>query len=271
MNDKIFDGKAESLIIKKEVKDYLKKKNVSPTLGIIQVGDDKLSKIFIREKIKFAKDIGVAVVYHQFEEGYPYLKEEIERFNEDNNIDVFLVQLPLVGLNDKTILDNVSPTKDIDCLTSTNYTKLLSGKYAYSPGVYYAFLYIFKKCKLPKSAHILVIGSGFVGFPISDYLIQNKYNVTVLDKYAEKGDISNFSKLSDMVIFTAGVSSVIKKDDVKKGSFLINIGQSANFDGSVSGGIDDDCIEKSSFFVPSRGGIGPLTVAMLFKNLCNIF
>jgi methylenetetrahydrofolate dehydrogenase (NADP+)/methenyltetrahydrofolate cyclohydrolase len=271
MNKKIFDGRAEALIIKEEINSYLKKKNISPTLGIIQVGDDRFSNIFIREKIKFAQDLGINIVYQKLDKGYNNLVAEIEKFNKDANIKAFLVQLPIVGLEDTVVLDNISPDKDIDCLTKTNYTKLLSGEYIFSPGVYSAFLYIFKKCKLPKSSHILVIGSGFVGLPISNYLIQNKYNVTVLDKYAEKGDIINFSKLSDMVIFTAGVSSVIKKNDIKEGSFLINIGQSANFDGSISGGIDEDCIEKSSLFVPSKGGIGPLTVAMLFRNLCNIF
>ncbi|MHB8362419.1 MAG: tetrahydrofolate dehydrogenase/cyclohydrolase catalytic domain-containing protein, partial [Patescibacteria group bacterium] len=207
----------------------------------------------------------------KLDKGYNKLVAEIEKFNKDANIKAFLVQLPIVGLEDTAVLDNISPDKDIDCLTKTNYNKLLSGDYTFSPGVYLAFLHIFKKCNLPKKSHILVIGSGFVGLPISNYLIQNKYNVTILDKYAEKEDISKFAKLSDMVIFTAGVSSMIKKEDVKEGAFLINIGQSANFDGSISGGIDEDCISKSSFFVPAKGGIGPLTVAMLFRNLCNIF
>ncbi len=271
MNNKIFDGKVESLSIKEEIRGYINSNNISPTLGIIQVGDDKLSNIFIREKIKFAQDVGVKIVYHKFEKGYNKLLDAINQFNNDIKIDAFIVQLPLVGLSDNTVLDNISPNKDIDCLTSINYNKLILGESLFYPGVYSAFLYIFKKCKLPKSSHILVIGSGFVGLPISNYLVRNKYNVTVLDRYAKQNDISKFSKLSDMIVFTAGVSNVIRKDDVKEGSFLINIGQSANFDGSISGGIDNNAISKSRFFVPSKGGIGPLTVAMLFKNLCNIF
>jgi methylenetetrahydrofolate dehydrogenase (NADP+)/methenyltetrahydrofolate cyclohydrolase len=265
--DKIFNGKIESLKIKEElIKSLYNKKR---TLGIIQLGDDRMSNIFIKEKIKFAKDINVNIVYQKLESGSKQLESYINKFNEDENIDAYLIQLPLLGIKDSSyFLNKIDPKKDIDCLTIVNYSNLLIGNYKLSPGVYSAFIYIFDKLKLDKSANILIVGGGFVGTSIANYLIRNKYNITLLDKYSK--DLKAFSRKSDMVIFCAGIGDILEKNDVKENSILINIGASANLDGTFSGGISESTIDKSKFFVPVKGGIGPMTVAMLFNNLISI-
>jgi methylenetetrahydrofolate dehydrogenase (NADP+)/methenyltetrahydrofolate cyclohydrolase len=266
--NKLFDGKKEALIIKDIIK-----KNISDrvlTLGILQIGDDYMSNIFIREKMKFAKEVGININYQKIQKSdSTTLDYYIDKFNSDNNINAYLIQLPLVGIKDKNyFLEKINKDKDIDCLTSINYAKVLLGNYTFAPGVYLAFRYIFKKLNVDKSSNILIVGGGFVGRSIANYLILEKYNVFIVDRYIE--DISLYSKLSDVIIFSAGVSNVIKKQDIKDNSILINIGASANLDDTFEGGISEDTIDKAKFFVPIKGGIGPMTIAMLFKSLSEI-
>ena len=267
--NKIFDGKKESLAVRDKLKRYFEKFDISPTLGIIQVGDDKLSNIFISEKMKFAKYIGVNVELKKFPSGFKNLETEIDNYNRDDKIDAFLLQLPLIGIsNSKRYLEKIDYKKDIDALTGYNYSKVLLGEYKVAPGVFLAFKYIFEKLNVENNFHILIVGEGFVGRLILNYLSLYKFNITIVDKFAE--DISKYSKVADVIIFTAGVSLVISKDDIKKGAYCINIGASADFSGKVLGGISDDVIDIAGFFVPSIGGIGPMTVAMLFSNLKEI-
>ncbi|MCL4392757.1 bifunctional 5,10-methylenetetrahydrofolate dehydrogenase/5,10-methenyltetrahydrofolate cyclohydrolase [Patescibacteria group bacterium] len=264
--NKIFDGKKESLIIREQLKEYFEKFDVSPTLGIIQVGDDRLSNIFINEKIKFAKYIGVNVELKKFPSGFENLETEIDNYNKDDNIDAFLLQLPLVGIrNSKIYLEKIDYKKDIDCLTGYNYSKVLLGEYKVAPGVFLAFRYIFEKLNIENKVHILIVGEGFVGRLIINYLSLYKFNITIVDKFV--GDISKYSKYADVIVFTAGISFLISKNDIKKGAYCINIGASADFSGKVFGGISNDVIDIAGFFVPSVGGIGPMTVAMLFQTL----
>lgn len=267
--NKVFDGKKSALYFEKSLSHYFSKLDKSPTLGIIQVGDDRLSNIFINEKIKFAKKIGVNINLKKFSEGFKGLDKEIIIFNKDPNISAFLLQLPLVGIkNSKMFLEKIVPTKDIDCLVSTNYSKALMGDSIITPGVFTAFRYIFEKLNIPKDSHILIIGGGFVGKLILNYLSDRKFNVTIVDKFVSQ--ISEYSKSSDVIISSANVSSIVSRKDVKDGGYFINIGAASNFDGKIMGGITDDVIDKAKFFVPSIGGIGPLTVAMLFYNLKSI-
>ena len=266
--NKLFDGKKEALAVKDIIKKNIAGRSL--TLGIIQVGDDHMSSVFIREKMKFAKDVGVNINYKKIQAGESIeLDFYIDKFNNDKDIDAYLVQLPLIGIENKNdFLEKIHPDKDIDCLTSSNYSKLLLGDYIFAPGVYLAFRYIFEKLNVDKSSNILVVGGGFVGRSIANYLILGKHNVSVINRYVE--DVFLYSKFSDVIIFSAGVSNVIKKENVKDNSILINIGASANLDGTFEGGISEDTIDKSRFFVPVKGGIGPMTVAMLFKSLSEI-
>ena len=266
--NKLFNGKKESLIIKDIIKKNIADRSL--TLGIIQVGDDHMSNVFIREKMKFAKDVGVNIKYQKIQAAdYEKLDYYIDEFNNNKDINAYLAQLPLIGIdNENYFLEKIKTSKDIDCLTSSNYSRLLLGDYIFAPGVYLAFRYIFEKLNVAKSVSILIVGGGFVGRSIANYLILEKYNVSTIDKYVE--NISQYSEFADVIIFSAGVSNLINSENIKNHSILINIGASANLDGTFEGGISEDTIEKSSFFVPIQGGIGPMTVAMLFKNLSEI-
>ncbi len=260
--NKIFDGKKESLKVKEDLKNRLKK---NLNIGIIQLGDDANSNIFIRQKINFAKDIGVNVNLSKFPEGYKDLGNIIDEFNKDKELSAYIIQLPLLGYKNLNILNNINENKDIDCLNKINYAKVLVGEYSFAPGVFRAFLYILNQTDISKDMNILIIGGGFVGRLIANYLISNNYNVTVLDKYSK--DISLYLGICDVIILATGLKEQIKKEQIKKDSYIINIGASSDFEGNIISGIEDDCIDKTKFFVPLKGGIGPMTVAMLFYNL----
>lgn len=262
----IFNGKQVSLQLKKNIRDTILRHKYNLTLGIIQVGDDAMSFKFIKSKIQFAYEVNVNVVYKKFPESYPYLSDVIDQFNLDPSINGYLIQLPIVGLNDKNFLNKIDPLKDIDCLTQENYKKLFLPNPKFIPGVFLAFKHIFEHLNVNSNMKVLLIGKGFVGKPILHYFQSVGYKVDVVDKDNTK-DLKNYSSSADIIIFTAGVSNLIGKNNIKKDTFLINIGASANFDGSISGGISDDVASIAEFFVPSIGGIGPLTIAMLFENL----
>ena len=266
MYEGVFDGKKISLQLKEKIRDTIQWHKYKLTLGIIQIGNDAMSFKFIKSKIQFAYDVNVNVVYKKFPESYPYLADVIDEFNLDPNIDGYLIQLPIVGLNEKYFLNRINTSKDIDCLTEENYKKLFLPNPKFIPGVFLAFTHIFENLNVNSDMKVLLVGKGFVGKPILYYLQNIGYKVDVIDKN-NTNDLKNYSSGADIIIFTAGVSNLISKDDVKNGAFLINIGASANFHGSISGGISDNAASNARLFVPSIGGVGPLTVAMLFENL----
>lgn len=256
----IIDGSKIRDSLKKELRIAVKDLDKKPKLAIVLVGDNKVSLKYIEIKRQFAEDIGIEVsVLRSPETSEKNLIAEINKLNNDQDVSGIIIQLPLPQhINADKVLNTISPMKDIDCLSA--------GGYFESP-VVKAVRRIFIEADLNyKDKIFLVIGSGrLVGRPVINFLRAEGINPVIIDEN-NKSDLKKETKFADVIISGAGQSHLIKKEMIKEGAFLIDAGTSYN-NKELAGDIDPECYKKTSFYTPVPGGVGPITVAMLFKNL----
>ena len=254
----IIDGRQIAENLKQEITESIEDKGL--VLAVILVGDDSASQKFVKQKKKFGEEIGVEVRVQEYEADITEedLAAEIEKLANKNDIDGIVVQLPLPKhINTSKILDLIPAQKDVDALTE-NASVL--------PPVTGAIKEIIERCHVElEGKRIMVVGKGkLVGRPTAIWLAQEGYDVEVLDRSTKV--IEDKLRSADVIISGIGVSKFIKPDMVKSGAVLIDGGTSED-GGAIAGDADPACAEKCSLFTPVPGGVGPITVAMLFKNL----
>jgi len=258
----IIDGKK----ISEEIKTILNAKGLK--LAIVQVGparlasesvagrDDENSNKFVRQKIKFAEDIGVKTHLYKLPADITTGKlrqkmAEINHIRENNGV---ILQLPLPShINTQHVLNGIIPRKDVDVLSSRSF----GGKIL--PPVVGAVKIIFEKYNVDfKNKNIVVVGAGrLVGKPVANWLMNQNASFSVVDKFTE--DLASFTKNADIIISGVGKKNLITSDMIKSGAVIIDVGDVA-----------PDAAEKASLFTPAIGGLGPLTVAMVFQNLVEL-
>lgn len=262
--------------IAEEMKTALKKEVVlsgsAPTLVIIMVGDDPASKQFVGIKKRFAKAIGVPVRVMLFPEGTvkEVLIGTIESLNADKEVGGIVVQLPLPeNVNTQAVLNAVSMEKDIDILSTSAVERFGCDDTWILPPVVGAFAEILRRENVDvKGKNAVVIGKGaLVGRPAATWLTREGANVRVLDKSVN--DISVFTREADILVLGAGDPGLITPKIIKEGVVLLDASTSEAA-GKLVGDADPACAEKCSVFTPVPGGIGPITVAMIFKNLLEL-
>lgn len=257
----LLEGKVLSGKIKEELK--IKLGNKKLRLDIILVGDNLASQKYVERKKKFGEEIGVEVVVHEYQADVleSDLFEEVKRLDNDEKVNGLIVQLPLPKqIDPNKILTLISSGKDVDALTRE--PRVLSPMVG-------AIKEIFDRSNISlKNKKIAVIGNGkLVGQPVSVWLSQEGYDVSIID--LETKNSAEIIKEADVVISGVGKPGLITPDKIKKGVVLIDAGTSES-GGQLYGDADPACAEKCSLFTPVPGGVGPLTVAMLFKNLLKL-
>jgi methylenetetrahydrofolate dehydrogenase (NADP+)/methenyltetrahydrofolate cyclohydrolase len=264
---KIVQGKKIASLIKENLKKLIKEKNLQKSLAIFYVGNNPVIDNFINLKKKFGEDVGVRVRVFRYEENIKTqnLIKEIKQISKD--FDGVLVQLPLpVHIDKKKVLNVVPPEKDIDVLGDKRYKKFIKGDFSFFPPVAGAVSEVFNFYNLAlENKNIVVVGDGLlVGRPVSDFLLALKLKPKVVnEKTKNKNDIY---RKADILISGVGSAGIIKKSFVKKGVVLIDAGSSSE-GGQILGDISKDCKDKASIFSTVPGGLGPITIAILFKNL----
>ncbi len=241
-------------------------------LAVVKVGEDKITEKFLDQKKKFGSAIGVDIRVYELPENIStnQLRKklaEIMHIKENTSV---IVQLPLPKrINTQYILDGIIPEKDTDMLSSKSVGLFSSGRSQIFPPVVGAIKYIFVKNNVNvRGKKVTVIGAGrLVGKPVATWLINEGAVVTVLDENTE--DISKCTKDADILISGVGKPNLITADMVKNGVIAIDCGTS-EANGKVVGDLDPKIADKASLFTPVPGGVGPLTVAMLFKNLAEL-
>ena len=281
---KIIDGKKVSNEVLDEIKlavqNRKKLKLKIPHLAAVLVGDDGPSQTYVNSKIRACERVGFQSSLFQFDKSITEneLISEIEKINVNDDIDGFIVQLPLPkGINQENILNKVLPKKDVDGFNPINYGKMALGIETFLPATPAGIIELIKRYSIDlKGKKCLVIGrSQIVGRPISILLSQNKIfgNATVTVAHSRSNNLKEICLDSDMIISAIGIPEFIKKDMIKPGSIIIDVGICRVKDDNslkgyrIVGDVDFDSVyDKVSLITPVPGGVGPMTISMLLKN-----
>lgn len=270
----IIDGKAlsEKTLEKiKETHDELQKKTGRKAgLAVIIVGENPASKIYVRNKIRACEKVGFNSETIRFDESISEenLLLEIEKLNNDDNIDGILVQLPLPKhINELEVINAISAEKDVDGFHTTNIGKMMIGdETGFLPCTPAGVIQMFEEYNIDlEGKDVLVIGqSNIVGKPMTLLLIKKRATVQVCNSKTK--NLSEKLQKSDVVVAAAGSPKLVKASDVKEGVVVIDVGIN-RVDGKLCGDVDfDEVSKKASFITPVPGGVGPMTIAMLIKN-----
>ena len=280
----IIDGKkiSEDILneISLEVKQRTNKGYKTPHLAAILVGEDGPSQTYVNSKINACKEVGFKSSLFKYDNNISEEKllEEIGKINNDDDIDGFIVQLPLPNsINQENILNCVNPNKDVDGFHPLNYGKMTLGIDSFVPATPHGILELIKRYKIDLNGkRCLVIGrSQIVGRPISILLSQSKEfcNATVTLAHSRTLNLNELTLNSDIIISAIGKPEFLTENMVKEGSIVIDVGISrvrddnSNKGYKIVGDVDfKNVSKKTSFITPVPGGVGPMTIAMLLRN-----
>lgn len=269
----IIDGKkiAQSVLesVKKDA-EKLNGKGVTPGLAVIMVGNNQASKTYVRNKKMACEKAGIKSEEYLLPEdaSEKEILNLIDKLNTTKEVSGILVQLPLPPhLDSKTICERISPLKDVDAFTSKNIGDLFKGDAKFLPCTPAGILEILKHENINLAGkHCVIIGrSNIVGKPLALLLIQNDATVTVC--HSKTKNLEGICKLADIVICAVGKEKFLKKEMVKPGAVVIDVGINRDENGKLCGDADFENLEPiCSKITPVPGGVGPMTVAMLVKN-----
>ena len=249
-----------------------------PRLAIIQVGDLPESSAYIRQKKLFGERIGAIVDHVQFD--ITVTEKEIlsviDQLNKDKETHGIIVQLPLPKqLSVSTVVQAISPKKDVDGLTSTNVQHLMSGDgKGLVPATARGVMSLIAHYGIqPKGKHVVVVGrSALVGGPIAQRFLNTGATVTVCHRLTRP--LHRFTSQADILIVAAGSPKLISKKHVRKGQIVIDVGITVVLKRGKRKLVGDVDVEKVKHIIgaytPVPGGVGPLTVSSLFENLCEV-
>jgi len=258
---RIFDGKSKAQKILLSLREGISKNKITPALSVISVGKNLASELFIRNKKQAAENIGIKVNHLRFKETVSEEKiiKEIERLNNDVLINGIIVQLPLPRkLNARKIVGEVSPRKDVDGFLEETYFS--------SPLISAILTALEDSTRSFKDKKIMaLVNSDFLGQTLKKILKKEKIKISyLLRKKLSESKI----KRADIIITVCGCPNLIKEGMIKEGVILIDGGITVLKDKKVVGDIDKKSVaKKASFLTPVPGGLGPLTVAYLLKNV----
>lgn len=268
----IIDGKqiqqkyTQSLIQKVEALEH------KPVLVIIQIGENQESSVYINQKIKFGKKIGVPVEFYQLEEKveFDFIKKLISDFNHDDDIAGIIIQLPLpkhLQELETDITDCIDPHKDVDGLASYNLKKLMQNEKGIVPATARGVLTLLEETGTDLAGkNIVIIGrSVLVGRSLGQLLLNKDATVTIC--HSKTKNLSHITSQADIIIVAVGKPGLISDEYVKEGQILIDIGTTLH-NGVLVGDVEFDSVSKIvEHITPVPGGVGPMTVLSLFQNL----
>ena len=279
----ILDGKKTSNDIKAEiaesVKEIVAKGSRPPHLAAVIVGDDGASLTYVGSKVRACKRVGFESTLIKLPESITEneLLDKVNELNNDENIDGYIIQLPLPKhIDSQKILMAVDADKDVDGFHPTNFGKMALSLPAFISATPFGIMELLKRYDVETSGkHTVVIGrSDIVGRPISILMSQksNPGNSTVTLAHSRTKNIEELTKQADIIISALGVPNFVKVEMVKDGAVIVDVGITRLADNSakgykIVGDVDYEKVsKKSSYITPVPGGVGPMTIAMLLKN-----
>ncbi|WP_436513407.1 tetrahydrofolate dehydrogenase/cyclohydrolase catalytic domain-containing protein [Clostridium thermobutyricum] len=271
----IIDGRKVSLEIKEEIKNFVlnrKKANKSiPKIASILIGNDEGSIYYQNSQEKVATSLGVEFLKIKLDEKITEenVIKEIYRLNNDNSISGIMILLPLPkGLNEKNIVNAISPKKDIDCLTYESVGKLYLGEETFIPCTPESILTLLKSYNVQlEGKEVVIIGrSNIVGKPAFQLLLNQNATVTIC--HSKTKNLQEICKRADVLIVAIGKPKFINSNYIKRAAVLIDVGTSS-YEGKITGDIDFENVkDKAALITPVPGGVGALTTTLLIRNSC---
>jgi len=281
---KILDGK----LISNQIKDELTQKVAQikadgkrpPHLAAVLVGNDGASLTYVGSKVRSCEKIGFDSTLIRLEEtiSEEELLDQIEKLNNDETLDGFIVQLPLPKhIDEEKILLAIDPDKDVDGFHPTNFGKMALEMETFIPATPFGIVELLKRYHLDISGkHAVVIGrSHIVGRPMSILLSGKNQpgNATVTLTHSRTQNLAELTRTADVVVSALGVPNFLKADMVKEGAVIIDVGITRVPEKNhpkgyvITGDVDFEAVkEKASYITPVPGGVGPMTIAMLLQN-----
>ena len=274
----IIDGKKEAAIlrdkIKKEIDSIKSKNNKVPGLTVILIGDFAPSQIYVKNKEKNAKEVGInsEVIRYPKDITEQEVLKKIKELNNSDDVSGILVQLPLPNqINKEKIINAIDPKKDVDGFHPTNVGNLSSGYKATVPCTPLGCLLLIKKVESNLSGkHAVIIGrSNLNGKPMAQLLLKENCTVTIV--HSKTKDLKAECQKADILVAAVGVANLVKGDWVKENSIIIDVGINKVGD-KIVGDVEFDSVrEKARAITPVPGGVGPMTIACLLQNTLECF
>ena len=272
----IIDGKAVSKKILEQVKKETEGFGKKPCLAVIIAGDDPASKIYVNNKRKTALGLGFESIVKELPENISEsgLIEEIEKLNNDGKVNAILVQLPLPKhINSEKIIETIKPGKDVDCFHPSNVGKIaVNSEVFVYPCTPKGILSLLEEYGISvEGKNAVVIGrSNIVGRPLSMMLVNKNATVTLC--HSKTQNLKEITKSADILISAVGKPKFIKREMVKEGAVVIDVGITRGEDGKLSGDVDFESVKDAvSFITPVPGGVGPMTICSLMQNTLELF
>ena len=280
----VLDGKKTSNDIKEEIKITVSSmKNHGqrpPHLAAVLIGNDGASLTYVGSKVRSCEYVGFDSTLIRLESNITEddLLQHIRGLNEDDNLDGYIVQLPLPKhINEEKILLAIDPKKDVDGFHPANFGRMALELKAFIPATPFGIMQLLERYKVPtKGKHCVVVGrSHIVGRPISILMSQKGIsgNATVTLAHSHTKNLEDLTRTADIIIMALGIPEFLKANMIKEGAVIIDVGITRVQDNNNQKGYiikGDVCYEevskKASFITPVPGGVGPMTIAMLLKN-----
>ena len=267
---KIIDGKTLAENLRKNIANEVKQYSRPPGLAVLLVGDDQASQVYVRNKSRACVEVGFYSdqIHKSANITQEELLSEVQRLNDNNNIDGILVQLPLPShIDANEIIEAIIPEKDVDGFSSENVGKLSLNKPFISPCTPKGVIKMLDsiKCDLRGKDCVIIGASNIVGRPMAMEFLNAGATVQVCHK--ETKEIKQKAKSADIIVAAAGVANLVNSEWVKEGAVIIDVGINRLEDGSMTGDVDfDDVKDTVSAISPVPGGVGPMTIAVLLEN-----
>jgi methylenetetrahydrofolate dehydrogenase (NADP+)/methenyltetrahydrofolate cyclohydrolase len=279
---RIIDGKKVASEIKKEIAEEVIKLKASgkkiPHLAAILVGDNGSSEIYVANKVKDCDEVGFKskVIRLGNEIAEVVLLERIAELNNDQDVDGFIVQLPLPAhISENKVIEAIDPRKDVDGFHPVNIGKMVIGLSGYLPATPYGIVELIKRYSIETSGkNCVVIGrSNIVGRPVSILLSQKGMDATVTVIHSRTKYIKEIVRDADIIIAAIGSPAFVKEDMVKEGAVIFDVGTTRVISHETRSGFKlvgdvdfDKVAPKSSYITPVPGGVGPMTRVSLLRN-----
>ena len=270
----LIDGKKLAKEIRENLKlkcDELKKEGINPKLAVIMVGEDKASKVYVKNKSKACNEIGIEFEEFILDENIEQkdLMELIKKLNNDKTVNGILLQSPIPKhLDINEAFKAIAPEKDVDGFNPVNVGKLSLNQDTFVSCTPYGIMKMFEAYNINlEGKDVVIVGrSNIVGKPLIQCCLNKNATVTVC--HSKTKDLKEHTKNADIVIAAIGKSKFVTEDMIKKDAVVIDVGINRGEDGKLTGDVDFENIsKKASFITPVPGGVGPMTIAMLMNNV----